>query len=114
MVIDIDKVDNFDDVRGRSPSSSKIISGSASIFSSTSSILYYKRIVINNNLPDEEFKESIDSSQLSYKDNSQERNHISMVTNLVPSQGLQRVSNKTPALNTYNAFHVNDVNIINI
>ena len=79
MVINIDKVGNFNNVRRRSSFSSKVF------FRSTSSILYHKRIVINNNLSDEEFKEPIDSSQLSYKDNSQERNCIIIATNLVLS-----------------------------
>jgi len=70
-------------------------------------------MVIDNNLPDEEFKESVDSSQLFYKDDSQERNCISMTTGLVPSQGPQCVSNEVLALNTCNAPYV-DNDIINI
>jgi len=113
-VMDVDKVDNFDDIRERSSLSSKVSFRSTSVSLSTSSIPYHKRMVINNNIPDEEFKEPIDSFQLSYKDNSQERNHVSMATDLVPSQGPQCVSNEALALNTYNVPHVDDVNIINI
>jgi len=68
MDIDKDnKVDNYDDVRGRSPSSSNVSSRSASVVSKASSIPYHERMVINNDAPDEEFREPIDSSQLSYK-----------------------------------------------
>ena len=70
-------------------------------------------MVINNNLSDEESKKPVDSSQLSYKDDSQERNSISMVTSLVPSQEPQCVLNKALALNTCNIPCIND-NIINI
>jgi len=62
VVIDIDKVNNFDNVRGRFSSSSKVSSRSTSVSSSVSSILYHERIVINNDLSDEEFKKPIDSS----------------------------------------------------
>ena len=47
--IDIDlykKVNNFDNARRKSPSLSKVISRSASVESKTSSISYYKGIVI--------------------------------------------------------------------
>ena len=40
-------------------------------------------MVINNDLSNEEFMEPVDSSQLSYNSNDQERNHISMVTNTI-------------------------------
>lgn len=70
MEMDIDKVNNFDDIRGRFSSFSKVSSKSTSISSNIYSILYYKRMVINNNLPDKEFKEFINSSQLSYQDDS--------------------------------------------
>jgi len=72
------KVNNYDDVRGRSPSSSNISSKSVSVVLKTFSISYHKRIVINNNVPDEEFRKPIDSFQLSYKDKSQANSHINM------------------------------------
>ena len=40
-------------------------------------------MVINNDLSNEEFMEPVDSSQLSYNSNDQERNDISMVTNTI-------------------------------
>ena len=62
LVMNINDVDNFNDIRKRSPSSSKVISRSLFVSLSTSSIPYHKRMVINNDLPDEELKEPIDSS----------------------------------------------------
>ena len=42
---------------------------SSLIFFSTSSILYYQHMEINNNVPDVESQKPIDSSQLLYKEN---------------------------------------------
>jgi len=61
VVMDVNKVNNFNNIRERSPSSSKVSSRSISVFSSVSSIPYYERMVINNNFFDEEFKEPVDS-----------------------------------------------------
>ena len=71
-VMDINKypVNNFDDTRKINPLSSNISSQSFSVVSKTSTILYYEKMVINNNTPDKESREPIDSSQLSYEDNS--------------------------------------------
>jgi len=114
VVMNVNKVNNFDDIRKRFPLFSKIPSRNTFISSSTSSIPYYERMVISNDLPDEEFKETIDSSKLSYKDNSQERNHISMATDLVSSQGSQHILNETLALDTCNISCVDNANVINI
>lgn len=65
LAIDINKnnkVDNYDDVRGRSSFSSNVSSRSISIVSKASSIPYHERIVINNDTSDEEFREPINSS----------------------------------------------------
>jgi len=86
--IDINNVNNFDDVGRRSHSLSNISSRIISLVSRASSRLYHEKIIINNDLPDKEIVESIDRSQLSYSDNGQERNCISMVTNPVFPQGL--------------------------
>ena len=87
LVMDINNcnVNNYDDVRKRPFSSSKVSSKSASVSSSASSIPYPKRMVINNDLPNDNNKEPIDSSQLPYKDNSQKGDHISRTPNLVLS-----------------------------
>ena len=112
MEMDINKVDNCDDIR-RSPSSNKVSSRSISISSSISSIPYHERIVINNDLTDKEFKKPVDSSQLSYKSDSQGKSCVSMATDPTLSQKPQHVLNETLALNTCNASHVNN-DIINI
>ena len=64
LVMDINKypVNNFDSTRGRNSLPSNVFSQSFSIVSKTSTILYYKRIVINNDTSDEESREPIDSS----------------------------------------------------
>jgi len=57
VAMDVNKIDNFDNIRGRSSFFSKVFSRSTSVFSCASSILYHKRMVINSDLSDEEFKE---------------------------------------------------------
>ena len=77
---------------------------------STSSIPYHHRMIINNDLPDQEHMELIDNSQLLYNSNSRNNNQDNMVA--VPSLlESQYVSNEAPALNI---SHVDDGNIINI
>jgi len=56
------KVDNFNSARRRSPSPSNVSSRSASVKLKAFSILYHERIVVQNNLPDEELREPIDCS----------------------------------------------------
>ena len=62
LAIDVDGVNNSNNVRGRSPFSSKVTSRSPSVSLSISSISYHERIVINNDLPDKELNKSINSS----------------------------------------------------
>jgi len=73
-------INNFDNIRRRLTSLSKTSSRSPSISSTTLSILYYKKMEINNDLLDKEFIESVDSSQLSYKNNSGKGIHASETT----------------------------------
>ena len=73
-------INNFDNIRRRLTSLSKTSSRSPSISSTTLSILYYKKMEINNDLLDKEFTESVDSSQLSYKNNSGKGIHASEAT----------------------------------
>jgi len=73
-------INNYDDIKGRKSSSSKASSRSTLISSSVSSQPYHKRMVLNNDLSDEEFVKPVNSSQLSYKDKSEERNTISKAT----------------------------------
>ena len=64
VVIDIDNhnVNNYDNVKERKSPPSNVSSKSTSVFSSTSSIPYYKKIVINNKLSDQEHIKLIDNS----------------------------------------------------
>ena len=54
-------IDNFNNIRERSASPSKMSSKSPSISSTTSSIPYHEKMEINNDLPDEKFTEPVDS-----------------------------------------------------
>ena len=62
MEMDVNKVNNFNDIRERSHSLSNASSRSVSIVSRVSLILYHERMTINNDLPDQEHVEPIDSS----------------------------------------------------
>jgi len=53
---------------------------------------------INNNLPDKEFIEPVNSSQLSYKDNSEEDIPVSKVIDNSSTRNQQCTLNKTLAL----------------
>ena len=106
-------IDNYNNIRGRKSSPNKASSRSAFISSSVSSQPYHKRIVLNNDLPDEEVVEPVDSSQLSYKDKSKERNTVSKATDHKSTRRQQCASNEVPALDTSTAQHVNN-DIINI
>jgi len=53
---------------------------------------------INNNLPDKEFRNPIDSSQLSYKGDNEEGNPVSEATDNSPMRNPQHVRNEAPAL----------------
>ena len=76
-------INNYDNIRRRKSSLSNVSFRNTSVFSSTSSILWHKRIVINNKLPNQEHVEPIDNSQLLYSGDSQENNQDSTAT--VPS-----------------------------
>ena len=85
-------------MRERSNLSNKASSRSSSVFSSTSFVLYYKHIEVDNNKPKEDIREPIDSSQLSYKDIANKGESISEVTDIFLADGKQHVSNKALAL----------------
>ena len=55
--MDINKVNNFNDIRKRSYSLSNASSKSMSIVSRVFLILYHERMTINNDLPDQEHVE---------------------------------------------------------
>ena len=67
-------INNYNNTRERTSSPSK------ASFRSVSSQFYYEKIVLNNNLSNKEFRELVNNSQLSYKDNSKERNLIRKIT----------------------------------
>ena len=115
MDIDFNKnVDNFDNVRGRSPSPSRVTSRSTSVISKTSSIPYHERMEIQDDFLEEEFRELIDSSQLLYDNQCQESYCVNIVIDLVLLQGSQHVSNEALALTTSSPPCVNYDDVINI
>jgi len=95
--IDMD-VDNI--TRGRSTSSSKMSSRSASVVSDALSILYHFRMEINNNLPDKITVKPIDRSQLLYQDDVEEgSNLVSEAADSGPIRKSQCVQHNILALN---------------
>jgi len=110
---EIINIDNYNDVKGRKSSSSKVSFRSILISSSVSSQPYYKRIVLNNNLSNEEIVEPVNSSQLSYKDKSKEKNTVSKAADYKFIERQQCISNKTSALNISTTQCINN-DIINI
>ncbi len=92
---------NIDNItRERSTSSSKTSSKSTSVVSDASSIPYYLRMKINNDLPNKITVKPINSSQLSYQDNIKKRsNPVSKIANSGPTRKSQHVQHNTPALN---------------
>ena len=91
---------NSNIIRERSTLSSKAGSRNLSVSLSTLLVLYHRYIENNNDLPDINIWDSIDSSQLSYDGNVETSKSVSKAadTNL-PKEG-QYVSHKTPALKT--------------
>jgi len=75
VVMNVDKysIDNYDNVRKRKSSPSNI-----------SSVVYYDRIIINNDLFKQEQVEPIDNFQVLYSRKCQRNNQDSMVTVLSP------------------------------
>jgi len=62
MEIDINNINNFDDIRERSYFLSNISFRSAFLVSGVSLKPYYERIMINNDLSNKEYVESINRS----------------------------------------------------
>jgi len=96
MEIDI----NCDSIRRRSAFSSKASLRNLSISLSTSSVPYHQHIEMNNDLPEVESWELIDSSQLSYEGDVEVGYSVSMATNKLPPKKEQCVQNKIQALKT--------------
>ena len=99
-ILDYEAIDinNFNNIRERSTSPSKMSSKSPSISFTTSFIPYHEKMEINNDLPDEKFTEPVDSFQLSYKNNSREDILVSEVTDNSSTRNQQCASNKALAL----------------
>ena len=74
-------INNYNNVRRRTMSLSKANSRTALMSLSVFFKLYYEKIEYFNNLLDKKFRETIDSSQLSYNNNMEEGNQVSKVTN---------------------------------
>ena len=89
---------DYDIIRGRLTFSSKVSLRSSSVISNALSTLYHERMEINNNLPDENSRDSVDSFQLLYKDSNKEGNSVRKVADNSPTRNLQYVQNKALAL----------------
>ena len=71
-------------IRERSNSPSKASLRSISVLLAISSIPYYERMEIKNDLPNEDIVDPIHSSQLLYKNNDNIGNSIGKVTDISP------------------------------
>ena len=107
-------VDNFNDVRRRRSFPNSISSRSTLVMSKAFTIPYHKRIEIQNDFSNKEFREPINSSQLSYDNKSQESYHVNIAIDPVFSQGPQCISNEVLALNFSYTTYIDNDNIINI
>ena len=94
VMIDIDD----DNIRGRSFLPSKVSSRSTLVTSNASSIPYYEKMEINNDLLDKEVRDPVDSSQLLYKDDNEEGNPVRKAANNGPTRNLQCIQNKALVL----------------
>ena len=88
---------DMNNIRGRFSLSSKT---NLLISSGTSSKPYYKHMELNNNLPDIDIWEPINSSQLSYKDNIVDKKPVSKIVNSNSIENLQHGTYNSPALKT--------------
>ena len=79
VTINIDDINSF---RERSNSPSKASFRSSSVLSKASSISYFERMEIKNNLSEKNLVKPINSSQLSYNDNNSKDNFVSRMTDL--------------------------------
>jgi len=91
---------DMNNIRGRFSLSSKTNSRNLLISSGTSSKPYYEHMELNNNLPDIDIWEPINSSQLSYKDNIVDKKPVSKIANSNSIENLQHGTYNSPALKT--------------
>jgi len=95
MEIDVD-VDSI--LRERSNLTKKSSSRSSLVSSSAFSIPYHECMKVDNNKPDDDSREPINSSQLSYADNLNRGKPISRMADNSPINRSQHVFNETLAL----------------
>jgi len=77
---------------------SKCSSREFSILSNTSSISYHRKIEINNELPEEDSTNLVDSSYLSYAGTTKVGSSVSPATNKKTASNSQHVDNEMPKL----------------
>ena len=91
---------DMDNIRERFSLSSKTNSRNLLISLGTSLKLYHEHMKLNNNLPDIDIWEPINSSQLSYKDNTVDEKPVSKTANSNSTENLQHGIYEGPALKT--------------
>ena len=84
--------------RGHSAISSKCSSRESSILLNASSIPYHRRMEINNDLPEEDYTNLVESSHLSYAGTAKVSDSVSMATDKEAASNSLRVDNEVPAL----------------
>ena len=111
----VGSIDNYEDVREYSISPNKATSRTVSMYLSKASEEYAIRVEwLNNILDDEEIRESINSSNLSYAKPSREKIQISRTTNHENRMRKQWGIEKAPTLKSTPEQCVNDNDVINI
>jgi len=88
----------MDDIREKSPLSSKLSSRNLLFSSNISSRPYHEHMELNNDLPNFNLQEPIDSSQLSYKNNTRNEKLVNKVANSNSTENLQHSTHKGPIL----------------
>jgi len=77
---------NCNIIKGRSTLSSKADSRNSSVFSSTSLVSYHKCMELNNNFPEDDIQDPINSSQLSYERQVDVSESIRKITDKTPNE----------------------------
>ena len=72
---------NYDNIRGQTLSHSKTNLRTVSMYSSKASEVYHAKMEWLNDLPNKEFRDLIDSSQLSYNNSREREIQVSRATN---------------------------------
>ena len=109
----IDMDVNCDIIRKRSTFSSKISSRESFVILNILFTLYHKRIEINNNLPDKNIQDPVNSSQLSCNNSVEVDKLVRKVANNYFSGDLQCVQNKILALKNTPKLQGKDVSVNN-